>query len=277
MAGHKGLPLFGSSAAETLFCAERIDGADGTTLWIDGNQKVTAGNGSYAEPRPNAFSILQVSDCPFRTPTCEAGCYVQNIEAGAPETHRLYRSNSATIRRILDGGSGLSGGWAARVAGYIIRNCAGGFRWHVSGDLFSLEYAEWVAKVVRYSPGVPHWIYTRSFPWIEPLLGRPNLSLNLSCDRDNYWLARRYAEAHGLRLCFMTSDGELPDDLPKGSVVFPDYALRGIEGEWWAGLDQARRRMVCPVDLVGKSRAVRCGPCKKCLRPNAAERAALDE
>lgn len=267
-----------TTAATTTFCAEKVEGPGGH-LWVDGNQKITAGNGTYAEPKPNAFSLVQVVDCPYRTPTCEASCYVHGLEKHAPETHALYVHNSKMIRDILDPKKILDpstidqwGRWAKIFGDWISKNCQGGFRWHVSGDLFSYSYAAWVADVCDYSPDVNHWIYTRSFPFIEPLLDTPNLTVNLSCDMNNYWWAKRVADEHGLRLCYLTRTGGFPDDLPPGSVVFPDYALRGrdldkpTDSPWWKSLWPSQRKMVCPVDFFGKSEKRRCGPCKKCLK-----------
>lgn len=269
-----------TTAATTTFCAEKVEGPGGH-LWIDGNQKITAGNGTYAEPRPNAFSLVQVADCPYRTPTCEASCYVHGLEKHAPETHALYVHNSAMIRKIL-ADYYLTELWHRETLGpWISENCQGGFRWHVSGDVFSKQYAAWIGLVCMDSPDVDHWIYTRSFPFIGPLLGIDNLTVNLSCDADNYWWARRVTDEYDLRLCYLTRDGKLPDDLPPGSVVFPDYALRRqhlnrpaprgraakpTDSLFWKSLWPSQRKMVCPVDFFGKSEKRRCGPCKKCLK-----------
>jgi hypothetical protein len=274
------LPVVGSSAKLTAFTTFKLEGPVNiparnpirSHLWFDGNAKITAGNGTYAEPAANAFSIVQGEDCPFKTPTCSSACYVHNLESAHPDVHATYRHNSKEIRKILDGDFRIAEYWASTVASYIRQSCQGGFRWHVSGDIFSTRYAEWIASIALQSEEVEHWIYTRSFPYMEPLVGIKNLALNLSCDKDNYWLAKNYARAHNLRLCYLTTaDGDLPSDLPKGSVIFPDYALRPRqfktfkESPWWAGLTVDQQRMTCPVDALGKSEAVRCGPCRKCI------------
>ena len=68
-----------TSAATTAFCAERVGGPGGF-LWIDGNGKITAGNGTLEEPKPNAFSLVQVEDCPGATSSCKTACYVHNLQ-----------------------------------------------------------------------------------------------------------------------------------------------------------------------------------------------------
>lgn len=278
-----------TTAATTAFCSYKLTSlTDDRYLWIDGNGKITSGNGTLADPSPNAFSLVQIQDCPFATSICKASCYVHGLEKHAPDTHELYKHNSITIREILRGHPviDLAGDsptqWARRMGTYIAQNCQGDFRWHVSGDIFSLRYAQWIAQVCQASPNVRHWIYTRSFGYVGPLLSAPNLTINLSCDAENYqdacvWKAR-IESLHGaphtrpvrnVRLCYLTDDGEVPYDLPPDSVIFPDYAFRGATPEgkqWFAALSPDEKKKVCPVDYHGKSERRRCGPCDKCIK-----------
>lgn len=273
----------GSSAASTDFVHEKIDGPGGLHLFVDGNQKV-----SGWEPRPNAFSLPEIASCPFRTPSCEKACYVAGLKAARPDIYALYEHNFETIKEIVGGtaAGGIRGSytgkqlWAAHLGEWIAENCAEtGFRWHVSGDVFSAEYARFIRQVVFCAPGVQHWIYTRSFPHVEQILPvRRYITINLSADKDNYWLARRYADQLGLRVCYLTSDGVVPDDLKPGDVVFPDYRLRERdlapavargESTWYQSLSPVARAGVCPADFFGKSERRRCSPpggggCSKC-------------
>lgn len=123
---------------------------------------------------------------------------------------------------------------------------------------------------------VPHWIYTRTLGVVEMLAITSNLTVNVSADRDNYSKARAAALKHGVRLCYLaTSFRDFPTDLPPGSVVFPDYPLRGrslpvaTDAPWWQTLSHDQQKLVCPADFFGQSEAHRCGPCQKCLSPAA--------
>ena len=260
------------TTADTTLFAHKTIASKGYVLTFDGNQKITAYNGSFEEPAANAFSIVQAQDCPFRTPTCEDSCYIHNLEKFQPELHKLYKRNSSEIRALLE--TRFRYEVAYDVADWITENAKGGFRWHVSGDVFSDSYAEWIADVVSWSPTVQHWIYSRSFPFLGPLLHIDNLTVNVSADKDNYWLARRFADEYKLRVCYLTVEGEVPDDLKEGDIIFPDYGLRGVgqkpfefrnDSEWWQNLKGEHKKMVCPVDLYGKSEKVRCGVCTKCI------------
>jgi hypothetical protein len=244
---------------------------------MDGNGKITAGNGTLAEPRPNAFSLLQISDCPQHTPTCSKACYVHNLETAQPDLHALYAHNSTTIREIL---SSLDlPEWAVAMAKWISENASAGFRWHVSGDVFSQDYAWFIADVAALSPTVRHWIYTRSFDLAEPLVAVStqhggNLSLNLSCDQDNIDAARAFRDRWGAgRLCYLVvGEDEAIPELDSDEVIFPDYGLRPrafatlAEAPFWQKLTPHQRGLVCPVDAHNKSETRRCGPCDRCMK-----------
>jgi hypothetical protein len=292
------LPVVGTTAATTAFCSERLGGPNGTHLFVDGNGKITRENGSLADPKPNAFSLVQIETCPGSTAACQKACYVHGLEKHQNPTWQLYRHNTDEIKRIIADPI-LYVEWSEIMADWIRQEARGGFRWHVSGDLFSARYAEWIADVCRQAPEVPFWIYTRSFgnKFLHPLVvvstqRGGNLAINLSCDVDNYEIARSAAERYAfepgdntyegdstfvyndtkrLRLCYLTIDGKVPDDLEVDDVIFPDYALRPksvpslADSEWWQSLTPHQRGLVCPVDAHGKSEARRCGPCMRCL------------
>lgn len=256
-----------TTAPETKFCRAKIDGPGGF-LWLDGNGKITAANGTLNDPRPNAFSLVEIEDCPGSTSVCRESCYVHGIRKHSPETHGLYSHNSSLIREIVASGD-RADAWSGIIADYISENCRGGFRWHVSGDIFSAAYARWIAGVCRKSVVVRHWIYTRSFQYVDEIYGIRNLTVNLSCDAENYLQAKAvHSEFPETRLCFLTSDGSLPADLDDGSVIFPDYQLRGgneAGRTWFEELTPQYKSFVCPVDFHGKSENRRCGPCDRCV------------
>jgi len=233
----------------------------GQKLYLDGNSKITRENGSYASPAPNALSLPHVSSCPGATPTCARTCYVHGLRDAAPEIWTKYAENRRAVEVLAESWAGIG-----ELADWIRVNCQGGFRWHVSGDVFSEGYAEWLTSVSNASQ-VPCWLYTRSLHWVPRLARAAGLVVNVSCDRDNYEAAKEIALCHGLRLCYL-SLGEVPADLPSGAVIFPDYQIRAKtrKGEaWWQGLAPERRRQVCPADFFGQSATRRCGPCAKCL------------
>lgn len=242
------------------------------TFWFDGNGKITYGNGSFDNPVANSFSLVQIQDCPFATETCRSTCYVHGLEKKEAEVHGHYYENSRTIREVLSNSCYFEI-TARAFANYITKNCSGGFRWHVSGDIFSPTHSIFIRMVCEMSPRIKHIIYTRSFVYITPLLiGPSNLVLNLSADKDNFKEALVWHGRFGSRICYLTIDGEVPENLPIGSVIFPAYELRGrdllkpTQAPWWQSLNSRQRKMVYPPDFFGQSESYRCGPCRKCLK-----------
>lgn len=237
------------------------------TLYIDGNSKITVGNGTYDNPVPNALSLPHISTCPGATDSCIKSCYVYGLQKNAPDVYSKYCQNERAIHRLLM--SSDSG--AVELADWISKNCPNGFRWHVSGDIMNDRHASWIVDVASYSKEVMHWIYTRSISLVPLLSNSQNLTVNISADKDNWEEAKNMADIYGVRLCYFTNDGFVPEDLPEGSVIFPDYSLRGRDLDkptshnWWQGLSQVHRKMVCPADFFGQSEQHRCGACDKCF------------
>lgn len=297
----------------TAFIHTRVELAPGLSVVIDGNSKITAGNGTYAEPTPNAFSLPAASveadlckvcgeelydnpehddrgrqphafvsgmaHCPGSTPACRASCYVRGLAKHAPDVYEAYHWNALALDRILDNtNDGLWLASAQALGRWIAANAAGGFRWHVSGDVRGADHAAWIVRVCLESPKVQHWIYTRTLHVVPALRFAPNLTVNVSADRDNYADARDCAIQNGARVAYMatpmeTMMSDVPHDLPPGSVVFPDYPLRGRDmpdptsHPFWVAAPHRLRVMTCPADFFGQSEAHRCGPCDKCIKP----------
>lgn len=272
----------------TAFIHARIELAPGLHVVVDGNSKITGWNGSYDAPVPNAFSLPAASVsapgyCPRSTPTCRASCYVEGLAKHAPDVYEAYRQNADALQSLR--AAPVDRLWRAADAfgEWIAANASKGFRWHVSGDVWDVQHACWIVAVCRAAPSVPFWIYTRTLSAVPTLVLAKNLAVNVSGDRDNYVDARDCAAQNSARLAYMATerdhaDGQafVPHDLPDGSVIFPDYPLRGRElaaptsHAFWRGIDRKTRLQVCAADFFGQSEEHRCGPCAKCLKPTSA-------
>jgi len=248
----------------------------GGSFVVDGNSKITRSNGTYAAPSPNAFSLpaasvdnrVHGSYCPGSTPVCRGSCYVRGLAQHAPDVYAAYSRNALALRvALLDTAHGRA---AHALAEWIATHARGGFRWHVSGDVWHAGHAAWIVQVCRLAPAVPFWVYTRTMHVVEVLVRAENLAVNVSADRDNWLVASAVARAHGARITYLCDDGTLPP-LPPGAVIFPDYNLRGRDlaeptrALWWLGLTHEQRAQVCGADFFGQSESQRCGPCNKCL------------
>jgi len=239
-------------------------------FWFDGNSKITAGNGSFKYPKPNAFSLVHIDDCPSATEICKEVCYVHLLEKAEQNVYDKYRINSKNIRKLMNKSYKDRFYTAMCFSNWIKKHAVNGFRWHVSGDIFSEIYAEFITTICLLTPYVKFWIYTRSYEYLNLLTDIDNLVVNLSVDKDNYNEALIASSKYNFRMCYLTMDGTFPK-LPKGSVIFPNYELRGrnlkhpTDAPWWQNLTLDEKKMVCPADFFGQSEKMRCGPCKKCL------------
>lgn len=260
---------------ETQFASDSINVED-MIFYFDGNSKITCNEGTFNDPKPNSFSLVQVLDCPGSTEICRAVCYVHGLQDNEPLLHIKYVLNSINLRRILEEPR-LRTLTRDAFVDWINENINNQFRWHVSGDIISEEHADFIGHICERCEDINFWIYTRSFEFIHSIVGVNNLVVNLSVDNDNISSALHMVNEYGLRMCYMTVDGSINTYLPKGSVIFPSYNLRGRDAPdptthpWWQSLSPEYRKMVCPPDFFGQSEKLRCGPCKKCLTPNVGE------
>src|SRR3989344_401625 len=157
----------------TKFALTKLDmiASDGSQLafYFDGNGKITRENSPFDKPVSNAFSLVQVQDCPFATSLCKSVCYVHKLEKAEEGIHAAYKHNSIVIRQILEREIWFRDSVFA-FSDWIRQNCLRGFRWHVSGDIISEKHALFIKEVCSNAPSVPFWIYTRSFPNLQPFL-----------------------------------------------------------------------------------------------------------
>ncbi len=259
------------NARRTRFVAFDLPNVGGTgrALTFDGNSKVTCDEGSFEHPAANCLSLPNVASCPGATPACLSSCYVHGLNEEQPALAAAYARNMSVIQQCLMTEVRFHNS-AEHVAAYASKFER--FRWHVSGDVFSPRYARWIVRVCELAPATKFWIYTRSLSLVPVLLLAENLAVNVSADSDNFEEAvrtRDFGFGNRLaRICYMLREGEQVPQLPKDSVIFPDYEMREARRpDLLEEVGTDRRRMICPADYYGQSHRYRCGPCKKCLRP----------
>jgi hypothetical protein len=151
---------------------------------------------SFGLPAGRAYS------CPGATATCQRVCYAGKLE-------KVYKG----VREVLvDNLEELSGKSREGMAQLLADMIAGfradcdraerkgatvprDFRIHWDGDFFSFTYAEAWADVIRASPDIRFWVYTRSFDpatldVLPALANLANLTVYLSVDPDNLVAAK---------------------------------------------------------------------------------------
>jgi hypothetical protein len=89
------------------------------------------------------------------------------------------------------------------------------FRLHYSGDFFSRSYAKAWANTIKQFPEIQFWTYTRSFEYVDELVGITNLTLYLSCDPANFSSAietyDKYSSNVNLGLAWLGNEAPEPE------------------------------------------------------------------
>ncbi len=192
--------------------------------------------------------------CPGMSPTCSTHCYAVAVERYRPAVVAKYRRNLRASRRR---------DFVRRVVAFLIAHRVWIVRVHTAGDFLTAWYArKWLA-IMRRSPRVTFYFYTRSWrcteirPAIDRMSALPNCVAWYSCDRDTGVPANVPA---GVRLAWLSVN---EDDAPPAAVdlVFRVRALRGHPVP-------PDSPPVCPAeDGVRRPRRVTCDVCGHCWRP----------
>jgi hypothetical protein len=102
------------------------------------------------------------------------------------------------------------------------------FRLHTGGDMYSLEYANAWARVIKENPGVHFWTYTRSLFAVPVLSDCSNLTLMLSCDPVNktevLQVYDKYKSYSNLAVAWMGNDP--PELTDKAMLVCPEITKK---------------------------------------------------
>ena len=197
--------------------------------------------------------------CPGLTDACRADRYAVAVARYRPAAAALYRRNWRLSRRR---------DFVTRVRAFLIAHAVRVVRIHTGGDFYSPRYARQWRTIIRRSPRVRFFFYTRSWrvPAIQAEIDRmaesPNCRVWYSCDRDTGVPA---AVPPRVRVAWlMTAATDTPP--PGTDLVFRVRRLRR---------SPAPVPHVCPAE-DGKPRAIavtceRCGLCwREPVRPRIA-------
>lgn len=197
--------------------------------------------------------------CPGLSAVCRTHCYAAAVERYRPAAAAAYRRNLARSRRR---------DFAVRLRAFLIAHAVAVVRVHTGGDFYGRRYARQWLRVMRRSPRVTFYFYTRSWrvpavrAVIERMAALPNCAAWYSCDRDTGVPA---AVPAGVRLAWLaTADDDVP---PAGAdLVFRIRRLRHRPAAPGGSL-------VCPgEDGVTRTRRVTCDRCGVCWHPARARR-----
>lgn len=196
------------------------------------------------------FSIPAGSTCPGKTDACSKECYA------AKGFFLMKNVKKALVDNVKNAESGVFVDWAVTQLTYFkVKVC----RVHVSGDLYSKEYADnWLA-IFKALPKCRFFIYTRSWriddirPVIEQMAKLKNVRLWYSTDKETGKPSKLPKNA---RIAYMqTTEDDVPSYKPH--VVFRVDRLRDKVVKY------VNNGLVCPVEngITENITCVKCGHC----------------
>lgn len=209
--------------------------------------------------RVGTFSLPAVHTCHLgSTPTCRSLCYADSPQSHfvGPVVQNRYWANLTFSKADR---------FVAEMTARVTKKRLSAFRWHVSGDLYSVAYAARVLAVMRGTPGTPAYIYTRAWKdagvraVVAQMVALPHVQVWFSCDRDS----GPPPAVPGARRAYLQV---LPGDEPAYPVdlVFRDRRARAVVAKRVAGA------LVCPVEN-GATKNVTCEKCRVCFTDPAVD------
>lgn len=204
-----------------------------------------------------AFSLPsgKAEVCVGMTPACRRVCYAARLESYRPNAARRYETNLKRSRRR---------GFVRRIRAFLVANHVRILRIHAGGEFFSARYTrKWLA-IIRRSPRVRFYTYTRSWrvpvvrEVLEAMAAEPNLQLWYSADRDT---GLPDCVPERVRVAWLMTEA---DDVPPRPVdlMFRVRPLRRMP------LTVVEETPVCPAeDGLPRKEPMTCGRCRTCWRP----------
>jgi hypothetical protein len=144
----------------------------------------------------NSFGLPALGSCPGFTEWCKQVCYAFNLQRAWSNVDALVQHNLELLRSCGSNVNRMTELLTTLVNSVNWHGTDKVFRWHWDGDIFSLFYSHAIANTCRNTPDVQHWLYTRSFDFVVPLLDIPNLTVYLSVDSHNQKEAKRLYKRH---------------------------------------------------------------------------------
>jgi hypothetical protein len=197
----------------------------------------------------HVWSIPAVETCPGSTAVCRGVCYALQ-----------HRFRFASVRRRLDWNWRQSrrDDFVDRMSGEIRASGVLVLRLHVAGDFYDAQYAQKWLTIVKRSPRVRFFAFTRS--WRIPALV-PVLKELAACRAMRLWLSTDdetgtpSAELKDARVTYLQT---APSSLPaEADLVFRVRRLRQLPA----------LPIVCEQETsLGKQLGVTCGSCKRCFQ-----------
>ncbi len=126
------------------------------------------------------FSLTPVASCPSGVRCAKEGCYALRCYKQYPDVRLAWDKNMELVKNHVD--------WLVPDINNFLQNGPGKglnkFRWHVAGDLMSVDQLAAINQIARDNPGVLFWLYTKNYDLVNGFSPASNLVIILSAWND---------------------------------------------------------------------------------------------
>lgn len=222
-----------------------------------------------------SFDLPARSTCPGKSAFCARACYAAKLSEVRPSVGHKYERNLIFAE---------SGNFVSHLIREIPRRAT--VRIHVSGDFYSVGYVRRWIEIVSTRQDVEFYAYTRSWSipelWevIQELAEYPNITINLSTDKETGSPIYMGPNALSFRWTYLTDDDTVPDWFRRQDIIFrANHNARKGNHQWkrskasLLGLDPDKEAplqhilgggTVCPLER-GKKIDLSCAKCRLCI------------
>jgi hypothetical protein len=156
-------------------------------------------------------SITPVLCCPRGVPCAREGCYALKAYRLYPATRNAWARNARIARTDPES-------YFSQIATAIADTKPRHFRWHVAGDILSVDYLQGMCEIAEHNLGTRFLAFTKAFDVVNGYENSRTLPGNLTVIF-SAWPGMRIHNPHGHSVAWMQFGTE--DRVPEDAVHCP--------------------------------------------------------
>jgi hypothetical protein len=170
------------------------------------NQIVAISKGNRKLGGVMNISLIPRTCCPAGVP-CGKKCYALKAVRLYPPTREAWSRNARIAKRHPDS-------YFMQIAARVAKSKPHLFRWHVAGDILSIDYLRGMCRIAEGNPDTHFLAFTKAFDIVNGYEGRKVIPSNLVIIF-SAWPGMDFANPHGHRIAWMQDGSEtrVPDDV----------------------------------------------------------------
>jgi Gene product 88 len=175
------------------------------------NQHVTISRGNRKLGAIMNVSTEPIQCCPTGIPCAQGGCYALRSIRLYPDTRKAWANNGRIAKTNPKS-------YVSQIARIVADRQPRYFRWHVAGDILSVNYLHQMCRIAAHNPRTRFLAFTKAFNIVNSYENARALPRNLVVVFSG-WPRMRIDNPHGHRIAWMQDGTE--DRVPKNSIACP--------------------------------------------------------